>query len=328
MKSKFWGVRGSIPTPGRSTIDYGGNTTCIEVVADSGDVYILDAGSGIRELGFNLMALYQGKVAAKVFITHDHWDHIQGFPFFVPAWAPGCKVDVYSGDKDMHRKLNSQNKQSETSFLTLEQITKGDTAILSKDDVRSNHTKSVFEGQQDVDRGYFPVPVKFMGSQLTFHDLKEYQVVQNGLGVSYMYHSAHPGGMFSYKLEEGERKLVFAGDYEHDGSGYGQFGENDKRMIEWAKDAEIFIIDAQYTPEQYEGKAGPPRKGWGHSQIERVCELAAAANVKHLYVTHHEPTHTDATLAKMEQRAKDYMANVLKSDIPVTFAREGMEMHV
>lgn len=323
MNIKFWGVRGSFPKPGQSTLRYGGNTTCIEVASRKEDIYILDAGTGIVELGQDLMKRMHGKVKAKLLITHDHWDHIQGFPFFAPAWVPSCTVDVYSGNKSMHKTLGAQNQQSDTSLLTLESLARGDTSILSKEDGRSNHTKSVFEGQQDVERGYFPVPVRFMGSHLTFHDLKEYQIVENGLEASYMYHTAHPGGMFSYKLRESGKTFLFAGDYEHDGKDYLQFGENDERMIAWAERADVFVIDAQYTPEEYSS-----RRGWGHSQIERVCEIAAAANVRHLVITHHDPMHNDITLSQMEEQAQHYMKHRVRGDIPVTFAHEGLSLEV
>lgn len=325
MKLTFWGVRGSIPTPGRSTNEYGGNTTCLEVRSQTNEVYLVDAGSGIREAGNVLMKEFKGQVKAKLFITHDHWDHIQGFPFFTPAYVPSCEVTVYSGDKSIIRKLTEQDGQSDTSHFrrkTLEAELSGNTTVLAKS-TQTNHTKKVFEGQQDVEKGYFPVSVQQMGAKLTFRDLKEYEIVENGLRVSYMFHDAHPGGMFSYKFQEEEKKIVFTGDYEHDGTEYGSFGTRDKKMIDWAQNADVLIIDGQYTPEEYEKK-----KGWGHSQIERVCELSVAANVKKLYITHHDPLHTDFFLDEMYLRAQSYMTDTLKSTIPVVFAKEVMSVEV
>ncbi|MEK6825681.1 MAG: MBL fold metallo-hydrolase [Nanoarchaeota archaeon] len=313
MKLTFWGVRGSIPTPGKSTIEYGGNTTCMEVRSKQGDIYIVDAGSGIRELGNTLMSEFRGKVKANLFITHDHWDHIHGFPFFTPAYVPGCEIKVYSGDKNLAKKIKRG---------TLEDIASGDTEVFTKEE-RTNHTKDTFAGQQDVNRGYFPITIDQMGSRLSFNDLKQYELLINGLNVSYMVHSAHPGGMFSYQMSEYGKRIVFAGDYEHDGKDYGNFGENDQSMIAWARNADALVIDAQYTPEEYEKK-----KGWGHSQIERICELAAAANVEKVYITHHDPVHTDEILKTMETRAQNYMRNTLHSEIPIYFAREGMSVEV
>jgi phosphoribosyl 1,2-cyclic phosphodiesterase len=319
MKIKFYGVRGSLPAPGRNTVEYGGNTSCFEIVSKEGESYIFDAGSGIRDLGNELMVRYQGRVKTRVFITHDHWDHIQGFPFFVPAYVPGCKVEVYSGDKDLAKKLAEAQVRANghLSGKTLEEMAAtGDTVVQSKEP-RMNHTKEIFQGQQDTSRGYFPVSIEQMGSELTFRDLKQYEIVTNGLTVSAMFHNAHPPGMFSYQIKEYGRRVVYTGDYEHDG------GENDEKMITWANEADVLIIDGQYTPEEYTKK-----KGWGHSHIEKICELAAKAKVKRVYVTHHDPLHNDAQLTQMESRAKKYMQEVVKSNIPVIFAREEMEVEV
>lgn len=361
MKLKFWGVRGSLPTPptareirdklydaltGAVGVDLnnpeavkeyvnnlpwhtrstaGGNTTCAEVVSESGDEYIIDAGSGARPLGLDLMGRHKGKVNAKIFISHDHWDHIQGFPFFVPAYVPGCKVEVYSGDKNLLKKLEQQAMQSDTAFLRRKDLENrversGNTVVMNKDPA-TNYTKEVFKGQQDVERGYFPIGIEQMGSALSFRDLKQYEVVVNGLNVSYMFHTAHPGGMFSYKLVENGKTIVFAGDFERDGKGR-EYGENDRKLIEWAKDADVLVIDAQYTPDEYKTKIG-----WGHSEIEGVCELAGAAGVKTLYLTHHDPTHDDRKLSAMEGNARAYMAAHV-GNIPVYLAREGMEVIV
>ncbi len=94
MEVTFWGVRGSIPVPGRSTIRYGGNTSCLEV-REGSHLIILDAGSGLRELGAALMARKGERVDAHLFISHTHWDHIQGFPFFAPAYVPGNRIRIY-----------------------------------------------------------------------------------------------------------------------------------------------------------------------------------------------------------------------------------------
>lgn len=315
MKLTFWGVRGSIPTPGKHTIEYGGNTTCMEVRSQQNEISLVDAGSGIREAGNALMSEFKGSVQAKLFITHDHWDHIQGFPFFTPAYLPGCEISVYSGDKSLIRKMTAHGLEK-----TLEGA--GNTEVLSKSS-RTNHTKEVFRGQQDVEKGYFPVGIEQMGSTLTFYDLKQRDIVENGVRVSTLFHTAHPGGMFSYKFQENGKILVFTGDYEHDGQAYGRFGAQDERMIAWARHADALVIDAQYTPEEYEKK-----RGWGHSQIERVCELAAAANVKRLYITHHDPLHHDEQLHAMEERARRYAQTMLKTDMPLVFAREGMCVEV
>jgi len=309
MKATFYGVRGSIPTPGQTTIRYGGNTTCIHVESQHNDDYILDAGSGIRELGNTLMAKRKGKVNAKLYITHNHLDHIQGFPFFTPAYVPGCSVDVFSGDKKEAAKQDTLEDKLTRTVTNKTQDT--------------NHTKNIFAGQMDPAKGYFPINLEQMAGTISFTDLKEYEQTTNGLSVSNLYHDAHPGGMFAYKLVENNKTLVFAGDYEHDGKGKRDFGQNDKKIINWAKNADVLVIDAQYTPEEYEKK-----KGWGHSQIEQICELAAEAKVKKLVITHHDPMHNDDMLDQMQERTKKYMTETLKQNISVVYAKEGITLDI
>jgi phosphoribosyl 1,2-cyclic phosphodiesterase len=360
MKAVFWGVRGSIPTPGRSTVEFGGNTTCLEVIANNGDEYIFDAGSGIRELGNDFMSRYKGKVNAKIFISHTHWDHIQGFPFFVPIFIPGNKFEVYSGDKDLAEKLSHQEnkaltrtflkkdleeKLSELSILPRECSEKKlsepiPSSECSKDKVKektrvtnrskeSNHTKRIFEGQQSVEeRRYFPVSIDEMNAELTFCDLKEYEILDKGIKVSYMYHNRHKGGMFAYKIQEAEKRLVNIGDYEQDGkldeaTRLYTPGLWDNKIIAWAKGADAFIADVQYTYEEY-----LKRINWGHSYIEAMCTVAHLAGVKKVYFAHHDPMHNDKVLSELEQYAKKYMKETLKSNTEVIYAREGMSAEV
>lgn len=249
MKLKFYGTRGSLPAPGAETVKYGGNTTCLEITTKQGEEYIFDAGSGIRQLGLDLMK--KGVKKAKLFVTHDHWDHIQGFPFFVPAYVPGNEIDIYSGDKEVITDLKTVQERQDGVAKNLE-----DKVATNKDE-KENYTKSVFEGQQNRDRGYFPIEIKDMAATLRYIDLAEDEVVENGFKISYKVLN-HPQGVYCYKIEENGSKVVFATDYEHDGlqNNSNEFGEYDKKLIDWAKDAEVLIIDGQYTPEEYETKKG------------------------------------------------------------------------
>ncbi|HOO56004.1 MAG TPA: MBL fold metallo-hydrolase [bacterium] len=97
MKVKFWGVRGSVPTPGPTTVKYGGNTSCVEIITKSGDSIILDAGTGIRSFGMDYLKRENTSNHIHVLVSHVHWDHIQGFPFFIPAFLADMKIDLYSG---------------------------------------------------------------------------------------------------------------------------------------------------------------------------------------------------------------------------------------
>ena len=171
---RFWGVRGSIPVPGHTTVEMGGNTTCVEIRAGS-EIIIFDAGTGLRELGCELMA--ELPVSVKLFFTHVHWDHIQGFPFFAPAFVKGNRFDLYGG-----RKV---------------------TASLSE----------ILSGQMEFPN--FPVSLDAMGSRMNFHDLHEGEVVPAGGATVTNTNLNHPGGVIAYRVDYQGHSVVFATDTEH-----------------------------------------------------------------------------------------------------------------
>lgn len=171
---RFWGVRGSIPTPGPKTVGYGGNTTCIEIRAGA-ELIIVDGGSGLRNLGTELAG--QMPVVARVFFTHFHWDHIQGFPFFAPAFVRGNRFDLFGSDK-----LSS----------TLEET---------------------LAGQMNYPN--FPVRLSDMAAQMRFHNLVEDEPVACGDAVVTTTALNHPGGCFGYRIEFGGHAVVIATDTEH-----------------------------------------------------------------------------------------------------------------
>ena len=220
MKVRFWGVRGSLPCPGPSTLRMGGNTSCLEVQAD-GELVILDAGSGIRALGNAL--LKQGKpVRASLFFTHVHHDHIQGFPFFVPAYVPTTSLNVH-GER------------------------KGDFGI-----------KDLISGV--MTQPFFPVPIAAMRSQMEFHDIKENDTVAISPNVTVTTRRLnHPNGAIGYRIESVEqgKKRIFAycTDTEH-------FAEPDQNVIDLAKDADAMVYDTAYTPAEYETKKGWGHSTW------------------------------------------------------------------
>jgi ribonuclease BN (tRNA processing enzyme) len=307
MKIKFYGVRGSLPTPSRpgfETSKYGGNTTCLEAILDSGEEYIFDMGSGLAVLGDDLMSkgFGQGQGKAKIFLSHVHWDHIQGFPFFTPAYIGGNQLDLYGEAK---------------AEKTLEET---------------------MAGQQEFPN--FPVTLAQMrtyGAELNFHDLKEGESIENGAKISYM-KVDHPDSCFSYKIEEKKQTFVFCTDNEHDGSyndGKYEFGENDKRIVEWSKDADAMYYDAQYTPEEYDPSAfdlpGMSKKTWGHSTYEVGIDIALEAGVKRLFLGHHDIRHSDDTMDAITKRAQDYLDEKFSEGDylvkpSVQFAKEGEEI--
>src|SRR5579862_9537532 len=213
MQITFWGVRGSIPTPGPETVEIGGNTSCVELRAGN-LLLVFDGGTGLRLLGKRL--LKEMPITAHVFFSHVHWDHIQGFPFFDPAFVPGNVIHLYGG-----------NNVSRTLEETL-------------------------AGQ--MDHPNFPVHLSDMGAKMIFHDVVDDQPVEldAGDGTKVVIRAApgnHPNGVWAYRVEHGDRSMVYATDTEH-------YAVVDARLVKLAKNARVLIYDAQYTPEEYAGTAG------------------------------------------------------------------------
>ena len=264
MKVTFWGVRGSIPAPGPDTVEFGGNTSCLEVRAGDA-LLIFEGGTGLRLLGKKLVR--EMPIAAHIFFSHVHWDHIQGFPFFDPAFVPGNKIDLYGG-----------NNVSRTLEETL-------------------------AGQ--MDHPSVPVHLTEMGAAMTFHDLYEGQSVQidSGDGEVATVTTArgnHPNGVWAFRIDHKESSVVFATDTEH-------YAIVDPKLLRLSKGADVLIYDAQYTPEEYAGTAGRggPKVGWGHSTFAAAADLANAAGVKELLLFHHDPMQTDAQVREKERRAQE-----------------------
>jgi phosphoribosyl 1,2-cyclic phosphodiesterase len=214
MQITFWGVRGSIPTPGPGTVQIGGNTSCVEVRAGKA-ILILDGGTGLRLLGKKLQK--EMPLTAHMFFSHVHWDHIQGFPFFEPAFVPGNVFHLYGG-----------NNVSRTLEETL-------------------------EGQ--MDHPNFPVHLGTMAAKMTFRDLAEGEVldIDDGEGSKVRVSSAkgnHPQGVFAFRVEHGGRAAVYATDTEH------YEGRVDDKLVGLARGAHTLIYDSQYTPEEYGSKKG------------------------------------------------------------------------
>ena len=300
MKLTFWGVRGSIPSPGKDTAEVGGNTSCVSLRTDDSRLIIFDAGTGIRLLGMDLMKreFAHGGHTGYLFFSHTHWDHIQGFPFFMPAFV---------GARDEQKK-----------------------PIMEKTNTFHLYgAKKVFERLENTLRGqmeyqYFPIELDGMGANIHFHELQE-EPLKIGQNIIIPQHLNHPNGVLAYRVEnkDGGKVIVYATDTEH----Y-QDGELDVNILKIAQNADIFIYDAMYTPSEYHGhlQRNPlalkaPRIGWGHSTWLEGTRLAKAANVKQLILFHHDPEHTDNFLRSIEQEAQKDFPNTL-------LAVEGMELEL
>ena len=291
MKVRFWGVRGSYPTPGLETVKYGGNTACVEVRAGSRTI-ILDAGTGIIPLGRELARTKRAGELLLLF-SHLHHDHTQGFPFFVPAYMPNAKLHVYGPD-GTHQTIKNvleHNQSSETFPVSL------------RDMSSSKDIQAVRESQVIV---WDESGVRVAESTSGVGD----EAVVVRIHKSY----AHPGGVFVYRITWRGRSVVYATDTE------GYVG-TDKRLVKFAKDADVLIHDAQYLDEHYWGvlEGFPSTQGYGHSTVTMAREVAASASAGRLVLFHHDPAYTDAMLAGMERTAQGLFADVF-------MACEGLEI--
>ncbi len=289
MELRFWGTRGSIATPGPLTVRYGGNTSCVEVVTKSGRRYIFDAGTGARPLGAHLMANVPKPITGTILLSHTHWDHIQGFPFFIPLFIPGNRFTV-CGPQGANTSL-----------------------------------PEVLSGQMEYT--YFPVELSQLGADIKYRDVLEGSEDIEGVRISARLLN-HPATALGYRIEADGASLLYLCDHEpyweslwHSEAEPGKLEsilhDGDRRHAEFMQNADVVIHDAQYTPEEY-----PAKKNWGHSTWAYVTRIAAAANVKTLFLTHHDPTHDDDFLDRVEASAQELAAS-LGSPLKVFCAREG-----
>jgi phosphoribosyl 1,2-cyclic phosphodiesterase len=264
MKVKFWGVRGSIASPGPKTVRYGGNTTCIEIRTDNNELIILDAGTGIFPLSQTLLA--ELPVTANVLITHSHWDHIQGLPFFIPNFIPGNTLRLHG----------------------------------SFDPVSGNGIEQVMAVQ--LQYSYFPVREAEMKARIEYVTLEPNQTIQIGTAKVTPYLLSHPVIDFGYRIECNGKSVFFTGDheppyniYELGDSEYkdyqGFVDEKNEAIAKAMEGVDVLIADCSYTDSEYPGK-----KGWGHGTFTTSILSAHAAKAKVLFCTHHEPTRSDDAL--------------------------------
>jgi len=294
VRLRFWGTRGSIATPGPATNHFGGNTSCVELETDAGRRMIFDCGTGARPLGAHWMATADKPITATIFLSHTHWDHIQGFPFFAPVFAPGNRFTV-CGPTGCNRSL-----------------------------------PEVLAGQMEY--SYFPVDLSQLGANIEYQDLAEGTHNFEGIKVTTVLLN-HPASTLGYKIEADGVSVLYLCDHEPYWEGlWGADAEpgklasilspGDRRHAAFMQDADVVIHDAQYTPEEY-----PEKRSWGHSTYAYVTQIAAAAGVRRLFLTHHDPSHSDAFLRVVEARA-DELARSLGSSLKVSCAYEGLEEFV
>ena len=292
MKVRFWGTRGSIATPGPGTNHFGGNTSCVELTTPGGDLLIFDCGTGAHGLAADLMARGKKAIDANILIGHTHWDHIQGFPFFSPAFVDGNSVAIH-GPEGSRGSLHH-----------------------------------VLAGQMEFT--YFPVELSQLPAAITYHDLTEGVHTIGGARVATQFLN-HPAMTLGYRVEAGGVAVVYLVDHEPFSDELWRAGaepgrvdsilhEGDRRHAKFMAGADLVIHDAQYTPEEY-----PQKKTWGHSTYEYVVQIAAAAGVRRVALTHHDPNHNDDFVADIERRARA-LAEQCGTGLEVFCAYEGCEL--
>ena len=287
---RFWGTRGSIPTPGRTTNKYGGNTSCVEIRIDD-SLFVCDGGTGLRELGVDLLRRGITNVTTHFLFSHMHWDHIQGFPFFTPAYIPANTCNIYGtrdGDDRFHRLLSGQ--------------------------MRSD---------------YFPVDFSELRSHILATHLDDGRRPIAGVKVTW-FEQRHPGSSYAYCLEKNGVKVVYATDNEIDLTLAKTFDEVQadlelqrpvpQSLVEFVRGADLLIADAQYTDMEY-----PKHVGWGHPRATTVVDLAVLAGVKQLALFHHDPMHSDPEVDAIVQLCRA-RARRLGSPVFIFAAREGLEL--
>ncbi len=315
MIIKFWGVRGSIPSP-LDPIDYesrikeilrisqkrlqenpyisideiykqlpnhlrdiiGGNTTCVEL-KDGNEQLIFDMGTGARKLGYDMMAKgHSGDI--HILLTHTHWDHIQGWPFFIPGYLPTNHIHFYSSFEDCEERFIIQQK---------------------------------FQ--------FFPLGFNQMLSKREFHYFKPGESFSIGSFYIKTEPLIHPGNSTAYRIEKNNKSFIFATDTEFFGPELKKIIKKKKKFFE---NADILVIDAQYSLKEAEQKIG-----WGHTCMVIAIDCAIEWKVKKLILTHHEPAHDDYNTYQLYEEALEYLNSQYKeSKLILELAKEGITLEI
>jgi len=261
MELQFWGVRGSIPVPGLHTVKVGGNTTCVTLRLDD-YILVFDAGTGLRQLGRYLEDEERFRWRGSIFLTHYHWDHIQGLPFFEAAFREENRFNIYGEQK------------------------KG-TAI-----------QEILSEQMEPP--YFPVQLDTLEGIVNFSEAQPGMEIKISPGsVIRTVRLTHPGGALGYRFDCPQGSLCFITDHEHPAEGLSE------SVVEFVRGTTVLIHDAQYTPEEKQG----PKATWGHSSWEEAALVAREAQVKKLYLIHHDPDRSDQDLTVILRDAQSVFPN-------------------
>ena len=214
----FWGVRGTLPVPGETTLKYGGNTSCVSLEFPRDQFFIFDGGSGIKKLGDALISERRNRLRARIFISHPHWDHINAIPFFTPLYVPGNEFEILGanhGDKTTRELISAQ-----------------------------------------MDGVYFPITVKEFGARVYFRDLPEGSVTIDGINLETMLLS-HPGKCLGYRVNYNGRSICYITDNEMFPETSDFYSPHyEKKLADFCHKADALITDTTYSDEEYKTKIG------------------------------------------------------------------------
>ncbi|HHL71840.1 MAG TPA: MBL fold metallo-hydrolase [Bacteroidetes bacterium] len=300
---RLWGVRGSYPVPGEKTVEFGGNTSCVEI-RNRKHRLILDSGTGIIPLGEKILREYQADrengaeetLHLTVLLTHTHHDHIQGLPFFAPAYQAYCSLYLFGPQLLGEDLLSSISLSMEPTFCPVR--------------FEEMNSKKIIQNMTDTDK----LILRNSGNHPTLYNIREKvdDIAPEDLTITAFRSYAHPkDGVFVYRIAVNGKSIVYATDTE------GYVG-GDSRLIAFARGADVLIHDAQYLEHEYTDPANP-KQGYGHSTIEMACEVAKKAQVGKLILFHHDPSHDDDQMKKIEKIAQGYFKNSVAG-------KEGMEI--
>ncbi len=290
MRVRFWGTRGSVAVPGPATVRYGGNTSCVEVVTDGGTRFILDCGTGVRELGNELVRTHAAPMTLHVLLSHTHWDHIQGFPFFSPAFSTQNRIVIYSSGASADKRLDE-----------------------------------VLAGQMEYT--YFPVTLAQMGAHIDIREVGQTVMTIGDARVTTHYLN-HTATCLAYRIESGGASLVYATDHEPFArfvretspdarpqqraemtpANVARGERAEAGYLSFVNSADLLIADSQYTEDEY-----PSHHGWGHSTCDDAVKAALHAGVKRLALYHHDPSHSDDAIDAMLAHCRQLVAQSGKS---------------
>lgn len=286
---KFWGTRGSIPTPGPKTQRYGGNTSCVEIRAGH-TVLICDGGTGLRELGVDLLRRSNGKpLTLHLFFSHPHWDHIQGFPFFQPAYAAEHTLYIYGQDEKLYQLLSGQ---MQSAYFP----------------VNFGELKAKI-----VPRPFQTSRVEIAGAEVRLFEQKH---PGSSLGFSFTYE----GKKVVYSTDNELDQLL--ADPEQPKARPDELRKLPEGLIAPAKGADLLIADGQYEDGEYTRKVG-----WGHARASTAVDFAVQAGARQLAIFHHDPMQSDKDVDE-KIAACASRGTRLGSDLKVFGAREGVEIKI